>query len=149
MAMSIEPNHLDHVMRTLGASVLNLDFPAHEGAVNELVSGFTWAGLVQVSGDFTGGFALRCGTQAAEALAQGLLEESGQISDDLLQSTLTELAQLVAGSLAPLMEGEVSLAPARSMQGASVARMGATSKVEARSIYQVAGEALEVVLFRS
>lgn len=147
--MSIEPHHLDHALRTLGKSVLNLDFSAHQGSVDELVGGFTWAGLVQLSGDFTGGFALRCGTQAAEALAQGLLEESGQISDDLLQSTLMELVQLIAGSLVPLMEGQVRLAPARSMQGASVARVGAASKIEARSVVQVAGEALEVALFRS
>jgi hypothetical protein len=147
--MSIKSKHLDHVMRTLGASILNLEFPSHNGDVSELASGFTWAGLVQISGAFTGGFAIRCGTQAASVLSQGLLQEKGQISDELIEATLMELAYLVAGSLSPLLEGEITLAPARSMQGASVARMGATSKVEVRAIYEVAGEAVEVALFRS
>ncbi len=149
MVMSIEPNHLDHAVRTLGASILNLELLTYEGGAGDLSSGFTWAGLVQISGDFTGGFAIRCGTHAAEALAKGLLQEDGKLSDEQLQTTLTELAHLVAGALSPLIEGEVVLAPARSMQGGSVSRMGASSRVEARSLYRVAGEAMEVALFRS
>ncbi len=136
-------------MRTLGASVLSLEFPAHGGESSALVSSFTWAGLVQISGDLNGGFAIRCGTHAAEALAQGLLQDTDKLSDEMLQATLTELAHLVAGVLAPLMEGELVLAPARCMQGPGVARMGATSRVEVRSVYEVAGEAVEVALFRS
>jgi len=147
--MSIEPTHLDHAVRTLGASLLSLEFLPHGGDPAELASGFTWAGLVQISGDFTGGFAMRCGTQAAETLAQGLLQETGKLSDEMLQATLMELTHMVAGSLSPLIEGELTLSPASFMQGSAVARMGGTSKVEARAVYEVSGEALEVALFRS
>ena len=147
--MSIESTHLDHAVRTLGASVLGLEFPVHGGDPIELAAGFTWAGLVQITGDFNGGFAIRCGTHVAETLARGLLEETEKLSDEMLQATLMELAYVVAGALEPLMDGELNLAPARCMQGASVARLGATSKVEVRSVYEVGGEALEVALFRS
>ena len=147
--MAIEDSHLEHAIRTLGTSLLDLELAARIGDAVDLSGGFAWAGVAQVSGDFKGGFAIRCGTQVAEALAHGLLQETGKLSDDVLQGTLIELTFLAAGALLPLMEGEVSLAPARAMQGAAVASLGSTSKVEARSTHDVAGGTLEFSLFRS
>jgi hypothetical protein len=148
MDMTLEAIHLEHAMRTLGASLLDQPFPSHEGTPSELVGGFTWAGVVQASGDFSGGVALRCGTQAAEALARGLLQETGPVSNEVLQTTLAELAQLVAGAIEPLLGEDVQLAAARSMQGSAVGRLGDNASVVARVLLTVGGEALDVAVYR-
>jgi len=145
---TVEPNHLDHVMRTVGATVLGLEFPSYEGPDDEIAGGFTWAGLVQITGPFSGGVVIRCGTPAAEAMARGLLTETGALADDVLEATLSELAQLLAGSVAPFLGEKVTLSPARSMQGAVVARMGESADVVARTLLTVHNEAVEVVVFR-
>jgi hypothetical protein len=148
MGMTLESIHLEHAMRTLGASLLDQPFPSHEGNPTELARGFTWAGVVQATGDFSGGVAIRCGTPAAEALARGLLQETGPVSNEVLQTTLAELTQLVAGAIEPLLGDTVQLAAARSMQGSAVARMGEKASVVARTLLTVGGEAVDVAVFR-
>ncbi len=147
--MAVEDHHLAHAMRSLGRSLLSLELSEWSGDSTMLAGGFAWAGMVQVRGDFNGGFAIRCGTHAAESMARGLVQETGSLSDELIQATIVELTHLLAGSLVPLMEGSVKLEPALAMQGSGVTTLGSSSRIEARSTHDLDGEAVEVTLFRS